>query len=179
MLSNYWKSSAIWLVQKPDEQINLRPSNWQDCRTNGISGAMVYCGFLCIPSVLSRTPIICKFKCIALIILYAAEFMLRLAYFQFQEFIRKTYTGNDTNNNLKDKKRDQLMLQTSGDSRPWPTINSTATMQRTWCHKKALPLTLITQSWFPSKLQKRRFMQLRKEHSTSSNEKWRRAGYKL
>lgn len=35
---------------------------------------------------------------------------------------------------------------------PCPTMNSMATMQRTWCHKKALPLSIIFQSWFPSNL---------------------------
>lgn len=56
--------------------------------------------------------------------------------------------------NYQDKSHSWWQLvRTSGDSRPWPIRNSTATIHRTWCHRKALPLIFIAPSWLPSDLQ--------------------------
>lgn len=48
---------ASLAIQVPEEQVNLRPSNSQDWRTKGISGAMPYWGFLGILSVSSNASI--------------------------------------------------------------------------------------------------------------------------
>lgn len=53
------KEQFLEVCQIPNEQVNLRPSNSQDRRTNGISRAILYWGFFGVLLVSSNASITC------------------------------------------------------------------------------------------------------------------------
>lgn len=123
--------------------MKLTFSNSHVRRTKGISEAKRYWGFLGVFLVSNNVSI--TFVCTTI------QFIEESTYEENLNPQGFDWAGKGNWN----KHEGFVQELTSTDSTPCPIMNSTATMQRIWCHRKALPLIVNVQSWAPSWLHKK------------------------